>query len=666
MISLASRITALAITLVVVTTNCTGSEEPLGRGTRDGSRSVDAYLEARLELELDRTREAGGSPGAQATVIWADGTMWTGSSGVADTDGNAPVTDRTLFAMGSTTKAFTAALVLGLTEDGVLSIDDSLARWVPGFPGSDAIALRQLLLHTSGLAQIAGSDIPMALEADPDHHLTTDELILDPVCSPGDCYHYQSPDFGLLGEVVERATGDPFSQQLRRRVLGPLGLDDSYFPSQEKSSGPVAIGYGYGPPTPADEVATLRVEGVDNPYPGAGGGLLATSSDVASFSQALFTGRVLSSGALDDALDFSVTETLPGIDECNAVGLVAVRGSLLEEETWGFGGFTGNFHSSTAFLPRYELSISVVVNDGGDTSQMLEALAKEAIAATEVARPDFVGGSCNYDIYVARSDGTATRRITDDPAIDGGIPSWAPDGRSLAFLSDRTGNGDIFTMTRRGGRVRNLTNSPEAERGVAWSRDGSRIAFWRDRSGHNDIYVMETDGTQVERLTSSVADDIFPAWSPDGSMIAYVSGPAGGKHDLWIMDADGSNARRLTRTETDEASPTWSPDGTRIAYVFDQRVVGGGGIKIFDLSRGKALALPVPLEGLTSPAWGPTDRIAFTYFERDVFIVRPDGTGLVRLTETAGKEFWPAWSPNGRWLAFVSERWQSMGSKPAG
>jgi CubicO group peptidase (beta-lactamase class C family)/Tol biopolymer transport system component len=656
-----SRLTIVGLSsaMLVAYAGCTESGDRRAQGARATSPVVDSPLDASLQRVLEQGRDAGGSPGAQASLVWADGRTWSGSSGLAVVDDGTPVTDATLFAMGSTTKAYTAVLVLDLVEDGALSLDDSLAQWVPELTGAGRITLRQLLLHTSGLAQIAGSDIPAALEADPDGHLTADEVMLEPACSPGDCYHYQSPDYGLLGEVVERETGNPFAGELRDRVLDPLGLDDSFFPSQEESAGPVATGYGFGPPTAADEVAALRVEGVENPYPGAGGGLLATSTDVARFMHALFSDRILGRDSIAEMVDFTVTEDVPGVDECNAVGLGVVRGSLREEETWGFGGFTGNFHSTATFLPRYGLTIVVAVNDDGDTGAIAQSLADVALPATDVERPGFAGGSCNYDIYVGRPDGAGQRRLTTHPATDGGMVAWAPGGREIAFVSDRRGNADVFVMTPDGEHQTALTKDPAEDAGAAWSPDGSRIAFWSDRGGDDDIYSMQRDGGRLVRLTSSPRDDVLPAWSPDGRMIAFVSGRPGEPHDLWVMNADGSNPRRLTRTKTDEWWPAWSPDGTRIAYVSDHRLIGGGGIEILDLVDGDAVTLDVAVEGPRSPAWSADGRIAVVDFAGDIWTVEPDGTRLGRVTDTAAKEFGPAWSPDGRLLAFPSQRWQT-------
>jgi Tol biopolymer transport system component len=310
------------------------------------------------------------------------------------------------------------------------------------------------------------------------------------------------------------------------------------------------------------------------------------------------------------------------------------------------------------------LTIAVAVNDDGDTGAITQALTEVALPTTEIERPDFVGGSCNYDIYVSRPDGAGQKRLTIHPATDGGMVTWAPGGEAIAFGTDRNGNGDVYIMESDGEHQIPLTRGPAGDGGAAWAPDGEHIAFWSDRGGDNEIYVTARGGGAVEALTSSPRDDILPAWSPDGRMLAFVSGPPGKSHDLWIMNADGSEQRRLTRTRTDEWWPTWSPDGRKIAYVFDHRLIGGGGIKIFDLTDDTVTSLEVNVEGPGSPSWSANGRIALVDFFGDIWTVMPNGSGLTQVTHTPAKEFGPAWSPDGRWLAYPSQRWQTSRSSP--
>ena len=128
--------------------------EPSRAPAPDRPRGVDAAAATRLQGTLDRVRREQELPGAAAAVVVGE-CEWVGVSGLANVGTREAVRSTTLFAVASVTKPFVAALVLKLAEEGVLGLDDRLSRWVPGFPGSRGITLRQLLNHTSGTADFA-------------------------------------------------------------------------------------------------------------------------------------------------------------------------------------------------------------------------------------------------------------------------------------------------------------------------------------------------------------------------------------------------------------------------------------------------------------------------------------------------------------------------------
>ena len=100
----------------------------------------------------------------------------------------------------------------------------------------------------------------------------------------------------------------------------------------------------------------------------------------------------------------------------------------------------------------------------------------------------------------------------------------------------------------------------------AWSPDGKRIAFYSERDGNAEIYVMNADGTAVTRLTNSTADEGYPSWSPDGKRIAFMRRT--GRTELFTMNADGSDQKPLLTVDKGDAiDPRWSPDGARIVFV---------------------------------------------------------------------------------------------------
>ncbi|MCC7447242.1 MAG: PD40 domain-containing protein [Anaerolineae bacterium] len=137
-------------------------------------------------------------------------------------------------------------------------------------------------------------------------------------------------------------------------------------------------------------------------------------------------------------------------------------------------------------------------------------------------------------------------------------PSWSPDGKQIAFASDRTGKWQIYVVNVDGTNLRKLTNDSANNNNAKWARDARYIAFDSDRGGNRDIYVMEADGKNQRQLTHNAADDDEPSWSPDGDSIIFVSDRTGNKN-IYLMDADGRNQHALTNTRTANFDPDWQP-----------------------------------------------------------------------------------------------------------
>jgi TolB protein len=168
----------------------------------------------------------------------------------------------------------------------------------------------------------------------------------------------------------------------------------------------------------------------------------------------------------------------------------------------------------------------------------------------------------NREIYVMDPDGSNLLNLTNNPGDDFD-PAWSPDGRQIAFVSNRgfdsNGGQFIYLMNSDGSNVRQLTYEKWSD-WQNWSQDGSQITY----TSNDDIYVLKADGSgQSVNLTNSPEKDGRSSWSPDGNQIAWVSGYEYNSN-IFVMNADGSNMKQIT--DNGQASNVeWTVDGRLFA-----------------------------------------------------------------------------------------------------
>ncbi|GMV20087.1 MAG: hypothetical protein AMXMBFR57_00360 [Acidimicrobiia bacterium] len=200
-----------------------------------------------------------------------------------------------LIAIGSITKTMTAAVVLQLAAEGRLGLDDPIAKHLPPrLYVSPDITIRQLLNHTSGVANYTGtSGLSQLIAASPGHVFTADELlnvIGPPRFLPGTATEYTNTAFLLAGQVAERVGGTTIAELYRSRLWLPTGLTATWLPGYGRAPGPVAMSLSSeGLIAPTDRMEVLSVGQ-------SAFGVMATASDVARWGHALFTGSVVSGG----------------------------------------------------------------------------------------------------------------------------------------------------------------------------------------------------------------------------------------------------------------------------------------------------------------------------------------------------------------------------------
>lgn len=248
--------------------------------------------------------------------------------------------------------------------------------------------------------------------------------------------------------------------------------------------------------------------------------------------------------------------------------------------------------------------------------------SKPGIFATMIAyvKRNPKGGK---DIWVSDIDGANQRRVVSNGAINV-LPRWSRDGQHLIFTSYLTGGANLYKLNLRTKQMVRLSNQSGTYTGATYAPNQKRIAFSMTKQGGNaasDIYVMSSAGGGIKRLTTAWGIDVSPSWSPDGKQLAFVSQRFSNPH-IFLMNADGSSQTRLTFKGDYNQEPRWSPRGNEIMF---------------------------------------TARDEFLQYDLFVIKLEKDASGQLkptyrRLTQNQGTNLEASWSPDGRYILFISNR----------
>ena len=305
------------------------------------------------------------------------------ASGAADLATGQPMTVADRVRVGSITKTMVATAALQLVAEHRLHLSDSIARWLPGLvPGGQAITLRELLQHTSGIYDYTDDPgfLP-AVQADPDRVWPPRTLIAiavahPPLFSPGTAYAYSNTDYLLLGLVIEKATGHPLGRELADRIFAPLGMRHTTLPFAQVIP-PSPYAHGYWPYLPG--AGPIDVTQTGPSMLGAAGGVVSTAADLARFYAALLSGQLLPAPLLHQMLT-----TFPG--SWYGLGIMSVR-----TPCGGAWGHTGDFpgYFSNAFTTRggTRQAIVLVNEDVNTLTAQQQADINTAVAAGLCGHP---------------------------------------------------------------------------------------------------------------------------------------------------------------------------------------------------------------------------------------------------------------------------------------
>lgn len=238
-------------------------------------------------------------------------------------------------------------------------------------------------------------------------------------------------------------------------------------------------------------------------------------------------------------------------------------------------------------------------------------------------------------------------QVTNTPGVIESWPTFSPDGQRLAFVRENAGSSEIMIYSFFDQSIIPVTNVAAQNTMPAWSPDGSRIAFISDRDGNTELYIVGVDGSGLARITSTPGDETTPVWSPDAQKIAYTISENNVQR-LAIVTPGMTPVLLNDSSVTDV--PAWSPDGSRIVYAAET-TPGSGQYAVFSVRSDGQDTFQYTVSGgqVAGVTWSPGgewivfgSNMAGNY---DLYAIRPNGIGLVRLTENPGIDSYPVFQP---------------------
>lgn len=338
------------------------------------SQTVPFTLDSILDHTLDSMRSAMGAKSLSGAIQFPDTAVWAHADGISSASPATFVDTDDVYLIGSVTKTLTAACILQLVDDGIMNLDDSLYMWMDTIQHINPnITIRQLLRHQSGIYDVLGNPACQpALISDQDSIWSAEDLVNTfigpPIFQPGANWSYSNTNYFLLGMIIERATGNPFHQEIRNRFLSALGLSSVAIKAFEPVNSPVAhVWMDLNNDQILEDAHNFYFNYLSlNSAAGAAGGYYSTPSDITKWMRTYMRGDLVSPALMAEA---KTTVTSPGVPG-GTYGLGLMKKPFLGIQAYGHGGDLA-YAASSWYFPSIDISISVLMNDGSKNSWTL-------------------------------------------------------------------------------------------------------------------------------------------------------------------------------------------------------------------------------------------------------------------------------------------------------
>jgi CubicO group peptidase (beta-lactamase class C family) len=422
---------------------------PLRLSAQTGRAALVGALDSIARAALADHRAAGLSVG----VVKGRDTLLLRGYGFADLEFDVPTPDRAIYEIGSVTKQFTASAILQLVEQGKLSLDDDLVKYLPDYPEQGhAIPIRRLMDHTSG---IKGYTEMPGFGAISVRKLPRDSLVamfskapFD--FAPGERMVYNNSAYFLLGLIIEKVSGKPYADYVRENLFARAGMADSRYCSENEVVKRRAHGYDTGPGG-----VLVRAAYLDHTWPFAAGSLCSTAGDLIAWTRALHGGAILGPAAYRELIAPGALADGTPLRYAKGLALSPVAGHRAIHHGGGINGFL----SELDYFPDDTAIVVVLVNSTGPVNPggIATALAARLLGRREPpAGPPFTGDLAALAGTwrgVGRGNPLTVEIVADSTGLR--VRSRGGQFRPLRYIGGDTFEGaeDRYTFLREGGRA---------------------------------------------------------------------------------------------------------------------------------------------------------------------------------------------------------------------
>ena len=346
-----------------------GQEEHSAAGSHAKGGGEQAST-ADLDAALKKSFKQSATPGVVAAVQTPQYT-WIRALGVANRTSERPMTPEVYHRIGSVTKTFTATLLLQAEGDGLLSLDDTIDKYVKGVPNGDEITLRQLATMTSGVATYSENkkfDFDGDSGTDPYKVWKPEELVKigiedSPLFDPGTEFNYSNTNYVLLGLVLEQVTGKSIQELYQKEIIQPLGLKDTSFPTLADNSLPDPHAQGYTLQGRSSGEKPRDATDWNPSWTWTAGMMISTVDDLLAYGRAMGTGKGLLPPEQQDERIDSLVSDVPPFDQPPLKGDYGYGLGLMKEHGWiGHSGVIPGYNTALYYNREIDAVLVVEVN----------------------------------------------------------------------------------------------------------------------------------------------------------------------------------------------------------------------------------------------------------------------------------------------------------------